>query len=175
MLNFGYCAQPKISLLKPLNLITITYGIHDTTWIPLAACIGTMAMILWKFDKEVDASLILISLISGILAPSPTMTPETNKSALFNLWLFVCCVLGNIYRWSNSSYIIAPPEEEAMQTLLEAANKNYSLVFKNKIEHWVLLSAMKFIELERHTNGDISLGDSAKAAKLLLSKLKGDL
>lgn len=112
-------------------------------------------------------------LLSAVLVPSPTMAPENNRSSLFCLWLLGCCVMVNIFIGFSSSFIISRKEEEAMETLSEAAYNNYSLGFWNYNYHWILSITLKFLELAR-VSGAASTNQDGKAVQKLISNLLDD-
>lgn len=130
-INFGYCATPKMRLMKPWNLQILLVGFNGTMWVALLATFVILGLTFYISVTTASLQNIALSLISCLITLSATITRETRRSKLFILWLFMCCIIVNYYTGENASFIIKPAEEEAMETVSEAAEANYSLIFKS--------------------------------------------
>lgn len=137
--NFAYCATPTWHLVKPWNIGELWNQVNREVWIVLCATIfilplmellraRAMAITLLPFEKLRLFQAFFLSVIS---VPPPTLIARKRKSLLLFIWMLFCVVLTNYYTGTNTGVIIAPPTEESLTNLEEAAEKNFSVVLED--------------------------------------------
>lgn len=137
--TFGYCAVPKMYLVKPWDLHVLLHGFDKSAWASLLVTTAALIAIFLSLEKGMSLSTTVFSLISPLISSTVNFKSETRQLRyLFSLWLFIIIVIVTCYTGENASFVILPPEEEIMEGLTDAVANNYSILFRDPLFHSLL-------------------------------------
>lgn len=128
-INFGYCATPRLNMMKPWDFHVLLVGCNRTTWMAIVFALLALLIPFHFASGSPPLHDIVLSLVSVMIAPAAKLVPKIRRSKLFFLWLFLCYVIAHCYTGKNASFVIKHKAEEVIETLSAVSANNFSLIF----------------------------------------------
>ncbi|CAL8087593.1 unnamed protein product [Orchesella dallaii] len=161
--NFGYCDTPKIILEKPWNISVLINAFEFDVWLLLIVTMVCLTIVIsipyFSFNHptlKTRRYWFLLTLLNSILSVLIASNPKfkdvlgLNRSKLLVVWMLASIGLVTYYSGSITSFLIIPPEEDAMKEISQVLARNYSLVFDVAVQSGIVNSTVRSYSLVKH-------------------------